>query len=222
MSESSILAPLDAAQLQNDGLLTGPDDRGTRKIHKRRLNRLSDAEYQDIPLNVDPQSAAAQDAFATIPDQLISRATLEYVGFSDAKADALWSQWTNWPFKGPSRETDGDRGGLQMSFLEYMTASFDQGEDTFSEDDEMWARVMDMFGLSTETQQSILDPAFRYIRLGNSCVYWAKDTVEMRYYGLLGIQRTSREREQDLRRAASGGTQDNCSMGGTTRAKFNT
>lgn len=203
MSECSILGALDAAHLQNAGLLTPPNDRGTRRVHKRRLNRSSDEENQDIPLDVHPQSAAAQDAFATIPDQLISRATLEYVGFSDAKADALWSQWTNWPPQGPSRETDPDTGGLQMSFLKYMTGAFNTGNDTFSDDDRTWARLLDTFGLSTETQQAILDPVFRYIRLSESCVYWAKDTVHMRYHGLMEIQKASRDRENALRRAVT-------------------
>jgi hypothetical protein len=90
-----------------------------------------------------------------------------------------------------------------MSFLKYMIGAFNTGNDTFSNDDRTWARLMDTFGLSIGTQQAILDPAFRYIRLSESCVYWAKDTVHMRYYGLMEIQKASRDRENVLRRTAA-------------------
>ncbi|KAM3079151.1 hypothetical protein ACMFMF_004078 [Clarireedia jacksonii] len=48
-----------------------------------------------------------------------------------------------------------------------------------------------------------MDPHFKYLRLSHSCLYWVKDTIEMRYAGLEEIQRTLREREMQLQRAAS-------------------
>lgn len=183
MYGNDILAPLDVDNLQNAGLLSPRTNRGTRQMHKRCLNRFSDEENQDIPLNFNFLSAAAQNAFATIPEQLVSRATLEYVGFSERKAGNLWSQWTALLSQGVSRETDPDNGGLQMTFLEFIISSFETGNDTFGEDDQQWRQLMETFGLSTETQRAILDPAFKYLRLSNSCVYWSKDTIKCALLG---------------------------------------
>ncbi|CAI6312651.1 unnamed protein product [Periconia digitata] len=55
------------------------------------------------------------DAFVTIPDVLISHATLIYIGLSSEKADEIWGKWTNWPRDSdadPIRETDPDNGTI--------------------------------------------------------------------------------------------------------------
>ncbi|CAH0045420.1 unnamed protein product [Clonostachys solani] len=194
MSGNHILSPLDVERLQSQGLLGRRSEKGTRRLHKRRLNRSSDEENKDIPLNVHVETPASANAFATIPDQLISRATLEYVGFSEAKALDLWNQWTNWPFEGPARETDLDASGLRMRFEIFFTGAFHAVPDTCSSDDQQWRQTMDSFGLSRSVQQAILDPNFKQLRLTQSCAYWAKDTALMRYAGLKDIQLESMAR----------------------------
>lgn len=82
--------PLDAANLEAEGLLAGSAV-GSHQIHKRRLNRFSHEEHRNIPLT-PPDSL---DAFVTIPDILISRETLTHVGLSTEKADELWQKWVN-------------------------------------------------------------------------------------------------------------------------------
>jgi hypothetical protein len=125
MSEHTILAPLDSADLLNRGLLGPGTSTGFNRIHKRRLNRSNDKEYLDIPLNVSLSSPAAEDAFAMIPVALISRETLVYVGLSEVKATELWSQWSNWPAQGARRETDPDDGGFIVTFKEFIIGSFE-------------------------------------------------------------------------------------------------
>lgn len=117
---------------------------------------------------------------------LISHATLIYIGFSGEKATELWNQWVNWPPGGPVREVDPDDGALQMTFIHFITGVFDGQTDTCSEDDDEWLKCMDSYGMSTEFQRAVMDPVFRCLRLGESCSYWARDTVEMRYAGLKG------------------------------------
>ncbi|KAH7137266.1 hypothetical protein B0J13DRAFT_625044 [Dactylonectria estremocensis] len=204
-SSNRIITPLDARDLARQGLISNRNENGTRQMHKRRLNRSSDEENHNISLNVPLQSAAAINAFVTIPDELISRATLTHVGFSEAKADALWNTWTDWPSSalGPRRETDPDDGGLQMTFIDFITGPFVTSNDTASDNEADWKRVMGQYGLSTEVQHAILDPNFKYLRLSESCAFWAKDTVEMRYNGLKEIQAASHERERALRRAVN-------------------
>lgn len=54
---ASILTPDDAVNLQASGLASPPLYDGTRRIHKRRLNRSSDEEEQHLPLT--PTSTAS-------------------------------------------------------------------------------------------------------------------------------------------------------------------
>lgn len=201
-SSTEILASVDIAELMSSGL-AGPLDseRGTRKIHKRRLNRSSDEEHSGIALDASLQFQP--DAFATIPDQLVSQATIEHVGFSKSTAAQIWHSWTHWPASGPRRETDPDDGGLQIIFLDFITGHISFSHNTHQDDDAAWTRCMDHYGLATELQHAILDPHFNYIRLSSSCAEWAKDTVEMRYAGLREIQQASRDRERALQRTSS-------------------
>ncbi|KAF4466354.1 hypothetical protein FALBO_6803 [Fusarium albosuccineum] len=200
MSETHILAPLDIAHLTSQGLVGPVDDGGTRRLHKRRLNRSSDEEHGHIPLQATVHSHL--DAFATIPDQLISLATIEHVGFSKTKALEIWNSWTNWPVTGPRRETDIDDGGLQVTFLDFLTEHIGR-VDTHDDNDVEWTSCMETYGLATEAQHAILDVRFKYLRLSRSCAEWSADTVHMRYAGLEEIQKASRDRAAALRCASS-------------------
>ncbi|KFA48240.1 hypothetical protein S40293_07375 [Stachybotrys chartarum IBT 40293] len=206
--QNRILAPLDVIELQNQGLVGNSNETDTHRLHKRRLNRSSDEENRNIPLDIPLQSEAAEDAFVTIPKQLISLATLEYIGFSRMKASQLWDTWTNWPLDGPRRETDPDDGSLEMTFIHFITGIFDTSTDTCSNNDADWISCMQSFGLSQELQLAIVDPVFKYLRLSDSCSAWAKDTVQMRFAGLELIRSASLEREKSLQRASgrSGGS----------------
>lgn len=209
MSESTILAPLDSAELLNRGLLGPGRTTGSHRLHKRRLNRSSDEENHDIPLDVSLSSPAADNAFAMIPVALISYETLVYVGLSEAKATELWSQWTNWPAQGPRRETDPDDGGLVITFKDFIIGSLENRIDAADDNAQQWRTCLNGCGIAVDVQNAIMDPRFKYLRLSQSCLYWVNDTVRMRYAGLEDIQRSSREREMQLRRIAtrSGGDQ---------------
>ena len=89
MAKRMILSALDSADLLNRCLLGPGRTTGSQQLHKRRLNRSSDEENYDIPLNVSHTSLAAHDAFAMIPVALISYETLVHVGLSEEKATEL-------------------------------------------------------------------------------------------------------------------------------------
>ena len=194
ISRINMLAPLDAAHLMSQGLVGPVDASGMRKIHKRRLNRFSEQEYGHLPLDVTA-SQTANVIFVSIPDQLISQATIEYVGFSKTKANEIWNSWNSWPSTGPRRETDPDDNGLRVTFLDFICGYISSSFDTSSEDDNEWTSCMNIYGLSTEFQDAILEPLFKYLRLSDSCAEWAKDTIEIRYAGLKAIQKESSNRE---------------------------
>ncbi|KAI3316584.1 hypothetical protein HD806DRAFT_517201 [Xylariaceae sp. AK1471] len=205
MSSSQILAPLDAADLERHGLLSPPNSSGSRRIHKRRLNSSSDEEHHEISLDVSVSSndASASGAFAVIPEVLISRETLLYVGFSETKATELWDEWTNWPSFGPRREIDADDGGLQVDFVDFITGTFDGRIDAIEDSDSQWRACLHASGVDIPTQDAIMDVHFHDIRHSQSCLYWAKDTVQMRYAGLEEIQRASLHRQMAMQRFMS-------------------
>lgn len=122
-----------------------------------------------------------------LSSQIVSLETLIYVGLSSAKANDLWDRWTNWSLTGPRRETDPDDGfGLTVTFLDFIIGgcSVEHTVDTTAEDNIEWRKCLDACSINTATQDAIMDPKFRKLRLSNSCLYWAKDTIEMRYKGL--------------------------------------
>jgi hypothetical protein len=82
---TSVLAPLDKANLINCGLASPITPDGTQHVHKRRLNRSSDEENAHIPL-VPFSAPDSTDAFSEIPADLISEATLNYLGYNKETA----------------------------------------------------------------------------------------------------------------------------------------
>lgn len=203
MSNYALLAPLDSADLLHQGLLGPGRTNGYHRLHKRRLNGVSDVEYSTIPLNIPLSSPAAEDAFAMVPAALISYETCVYVGFSEARSTELWSKWTNWPAKGPRRETDPDDGGLVFEFGDFIVGSLESLTDAADDSTQAWRACLDRWVVALELQDAIMDPHFESLRLEDSCLGWVKDTVEMRYAELKEIQRTSRRREMQLRRVAT-------------------
>lgn len=197
----ALLAPLDRNQLMSVGLAGPADANGMRRIHKRRLNRSSDEENAHMPL-VPISTPQAADWFVDVPDELISMASLRYLGLTEAKASELWRKWTNWPSSPPGRETDDPFGGVP--FIDFVLGHVKNREfDPSGENDGEWCTSMVSSGVSTELQDAIMDPIFRRIRLTESSVFWVRDTIAMRYRGLEEIQRASREREMALQRAAT-------------------
>lgn len=125
-----------------------------------------------------------------LSSQIVSLETLIYVGLSIAKAEELWNRWTNWPPTSPRRETDPDDGfGSTVTFLDFIIGcSVENTVDTVAEDDLEWRECLDACGINTATQDAIMDPKFRYVRRSNSCLHWARDTIEMRYKGMENLQ----------------------------------
>ncbi|KAF5553099.1 hypothetical protein FPHYL_8826 [Fusarium phyllophilum] len=199
-SVGDILAPRDAAQLIDLDLVNLPNPpNGSIQIHKRRLNRTSDAVHKNIPLNTNIESRP--DAFATIPEKLISKATIEYVGFNSDKATEIWSGWVNWPSGPIIREIDPDDcTTLEVSFIDWVKRHTGNPleYDVWEDDNSVWFRHMEQCGIATELQNSIMDPRFKDMRLTGTCIGWLRDTMNLRYEGLEEIQRASAERERAL------------------------
>ncbi|KAI3226004.1 hypothetical protein DTO012A9_5764 [Penicillium roqueforti] len=129
---ASILTPDDAVNLQASGLASPPLYDGTRRIHKRRLNRSSDEEEQHLPLTLT-STASRSDSFVGIPEDLISVATLEHLGYKLETAARIWDYWTNWLSGEPRRETDDIYHGVP--FIEVAKGYVNHCIDTCEDDD---------------------------------------------------------------------------------------
>ncbi|KAJ3957766.1 hypothetical protein N0V92_005652 [Colletotrichum tropicale] len=115
-------------------------------------------------------------------NSLVSLETLLEIGFSQEKADRLWTKWSNWPEGPVSRETDPYDGGLQMTFDHFFVAGLEKDDgDVWGDDETEWRNSLTRYGINSDTQDAIMDPEFRHLRLAQSARFWAKDTVEMRY-----------------------------------------
>ncbi|KAM0085520.1 hypothetical protein ACKRZS_002255 [Fusarium odoratissimum] len=197
-SLGEILAPGDAAQLINLDLVNIPSPpNGSIQIHKRRLNRTSDEENEHIPLYANIESRP--HAFVTIPEKLISKATIEYVGFNSDKAREIWSGWIAWPSGPIIREIGiGEETCLEVSFIDWVKghAGNPLSDDVWEDDNSAWSRYMEQRGIATDLQYAIMDPLFRDMRLTGTCIGWLRDTMEMRYEGLRNIQRASAEQSE--------------------------
>ncbi len=198
-----ILSELDARNLEAQGLLYPGPSSGVKRIHKRRLNTSSEEEYSDISLQIEPTAPGAVDAFAIIPEVLFSLETLRYIGFSNNAAQAIWTKWVNWPQTGPRRETDPSDGGQYITFIDLATIRLQSCDDVHTDDDVQWRNCLAECGVSSSVQESIMDPAFKDLRLSNSCVGWVDDTIRMRFAGLEEIRWASKQREMKLARDSS-------------------
>ncbi|QPH02149.1 hypothetical protein C2857_006355 [Epichloe festucae Fl1] len=212
----SVLAERDLQALVNAGMATPPRSDGTILLHKRRMNRSSDEENSDLPLL--PVTVASDSCFSTIPDTLISQPTLLYLGFTLKKANSIWNKWRNWPYpREIDDDDDDDDPAGPMTFIEVILLQLEPADDcdTYYENDEEWYHFMDRCGINSELQTAIMDPRFTTIRLTNTCLYWLRDTIEIRYLGLQEIQAASHEREMALQRARTrpGGPQQSTTSG---------
>ncbi|KAI0882819.1 uncharacterized protein GGS22DRAFT_195545 [Annulohypoxylon maeteangense] len=174
----SILTRKDAEYLIASGLLSPTSNDDTQMIHKRRLNRWSDEEYSDLPLDAF-SSATSSTQFYNIPKDLISLATLRHLGFNNETAAYIWGQW------------EKKRGTITLIDFATNHVKNKRVKDAFEDRDQDWHDFMNDCGISVEVQKHIMDPVFQDIRMSESCLFWVTDTMELRYRGLEEVKKTS-------------------------------
>ncbi|KAI0381512.1 hypothetical protein F5Y04DRAFT_280590 [Hypomontagnella monticulosa] len=200
----SILSPFDIADLEASGLVTPVLPDGTRQLHRRRLNATSDAEYANLPLTPISLESPAQDSslFATIPVLFESQATLKYIGCTDETAARIWWEWGTWRNGRKTEDEDAVHGTLFIEFAVLrLTRKTSIDVDADCEDDRTWRNCLTECGINAEVQETIMDPMFKELRLTESCFFWIKDTIKLRYRELVGIHRASCARAIALVRA---------------------
>ena len=204
----SVLASADVEDLSAAGLISLPSSNGTRRVHRRRLDRLSDEANSHLPLtpiSSTASSSAVTEMYATVPELLFSLATLKYLGYTDTAANQIWDRWSNWPSTPPMAGRYGVDLDGEILFIEVAVSHVRRfrDQDTWDENDGSWFDFMHLCGINLETQTDIMDPIYKRMRLMGSCYLSVKDTIERRYHGLESIQRALRERTRagTMRRA---------------------
>lgn len=179
----------------------GPADTpGLILLHKRCLSiySYSHPDYVDLPPS--PPSVAPQ-AYFIIPENLISMASLKYMGFNDETAERIWARWViKFPEGAPIAETEPVNG---VSFLDAAIGFLADRKaelDTWSDDGETWIASMDQWGIDQELQNIIMDDVFKNMREEGSLFFWLRGTVELAYGGLQEVREASLLRERELQR----------------------
>ena len=202
-----VLDPEDVEWLKNHGYLG-------RVLSDTRMVRRSVLYSQSLNGNFDSNRAAVEP-FVKIPVRLQSLETLEFMGFNPEHAEALWQMWNiRWetPYTlgigGIPEETArelcktwielGD--ALKRDFLEFVCHRITAEDiDTDTPNDEAWTLCLGDYNLSSDTVSSILDPAFRDVRLTKSAKYWALEFLHTNYYTLLYAKSISESRQRDIK-----------------------
>ncbi|CEJ92322.1 hypothetical protein VHEMI07982 [[Torrubiella] hemipterigena] len=202
----SILQPLDTAALLDAGLVTPPSSTGTRRLHRRRVNNLSEILHDltgSPPLSTD---FTDDNCFAAIPDVLLSETALRNLGYRPDIAADMWTRRVDWAPGSTTRVTDPD-DGLIFSFLEFATGhAHGRGRDmdaTFENTPQEWHACLDACGINSETQEALMDPLYADIRESASCVDWIIDTIELRFRALQQVRAASLDRERILQEAST-------------------
>ena len=185
--------------LEEEGTLLHLEGNGNSRIHKRRLNRSSEEEYQAASLPTPPVSSPPQlEEFTTIPDQLFSKEALLYVGFTDAATDVIWNRWMNWQALDGWGIDETETIAFDTLFKDYVN---NRDCDAWSEQDSEWEKVLTDFGINDSLKEAIMTPQYKDVRLTKSCKDWTLDSLSARYATLQDIQETSTERARSARRA---------------------
>lgn len=156
-----LLCDLDSQELVICGLFAPGNQRGMIRLYKCCTNRSSNEEHRHVPI---AQPNIPDDAFVSVPDYLISKETLIYVGCNEDKAQKLWDRWDKWPRDDdPHRETDENYWGLKITFEDFITHHIGASgsPDTDLDDDSEWTVCLTAYGLAKDVQDAILDPLFK-------------------------------------------------------------
>ncbi|KAG5968366.1 hypothetical protein E4U57_006659 [Claviceps arundinis] len=147
----SLLELWDWGFLRCYGLATDVNPNGFVKVHRALLTLDPDVDCPNTPLApLEHVRTCYQPLFfESIPAWLISRATLEFIGFSEFHADKIWGAWLEAP--------ESYYSPTGQAFLKWIIEGLLFPEHfTWLARDNDWRQIhMQGYGLNEETQQEI-------------------------------------------------------------------
>ncbi|PTB66894.1 hypothetical protein BBK36DRAFT_1198799 [Trichoderma citrinoviride] len=122
-----------------------------------------------------------------LPQDLISIATLRYLGFDE---EAAWFIWCDrvCPLVRDEHSLDFNDDVNQAFICHIIEHVHEHGGNTCEDNDQTWHESMAACGIDVWTRRAIMDPIFKRIRLTQSCLYWVRDTIHHRFQALLDVR----------------------------------
>jgi hypothetical protein len=130
--------------------------------------------------------SSSTDSNVEIPQVLESRATLDFLGFSDEAGDEVWDRYSN------ACTTHPD----MVDLLEFAVAYVDSGQDAVDGTDD-WERAMQSMGVGATLRERIMTPGHDTIRLSRSAKQWVIETMADLWLWLSTLGRTIEETEAE-------------------------
>ncbi|KAG6035011.1 hypothetical protein E4U41_006277 [Claviceps citrina] len=157
----SILVSPDREHLVAMGLATEPTPVGFIRVHRRLLTDNPDGEFPDLPLasHRTVRTCFQSQFFDTIPERLMSRACLEYLGLTPERADIIWRRWEAGP--GGDVPCPSDHHPYGDFFVDWVIKELcgpchSQPRFYCWHTKREWHRRMTAYGLNVETQLEVV------------------------------------------------------------------
>lgn len=180
------LSPHTIAILESEGLLTN-EHQGKRRIALHIVQEDAGTEHSECLSSWSTSFYEFELESRTIPSRLYSSQTYEILGFDRQTAAKLWELATDDVPNAPP---------LAQRFLEtarhYIMHFEKRGAKGFGADPERWLKRI---GINGETKNLVLDadPEGGEVCSLKTLTRWVRETMEVRWLGLLDLERHATE-----------------------------
>ncbi|KAI9808443.1 MAG: hypothetical protein M1826_004153 [Phylliscum demangeonii] len=131
-----------------------------------------------------------------LPANLISRETVEFLGYDSSTAEALWDRFRTQP---ANDDMEVDLLELALCRIEHWP------RDATCESDD-WDALMTEMGINDQLRQAIMFTQYTEIRYTASCHYWLMEAMNVKWHALEALDDELRLEAAKRRRAGSRGT----------------
>ncbi|KAJ8070060.1 hypothetical protein OCU04_000457 [Sclerotinia nivalis] len=186
MATSPIFTAADAKILRKSNHL--------KPAYERRLQASILIMKSELPpsLGNSNDSGSAILDYTIIPEFLISKETLLYIGWTAERAKRIWKSGLQ-----VQERRRRERTVSRISFLEHALGHINISEVEKSPKD--WMMHLQRWGVTTVLIDAIMDPEYADVRLTESAQYWVRETIELRYMELQKLRRDSAWRDEQRR-----------------------
>ncbi|KAL8727017.1 MAG: hypothetical protein Q9166_006315 [cf. Caloplaca sp. 2 TL-2023] len=119
-------------------------------------------------------SSSESDAFVNIPQDLESRETLSFLGFTEYASSIIYDRFLNSPDL------------YDAELIDFAKAHIRSTDDAATPEDN-WVEAMLRMGIKTSLCEAIMDPTFADLRVTQTASFWVLDVITTKYMFLQDI-----------------------------------
>ncbi len=134
--------------------------------------------WQVIRVVAVSESSSDSDASVNIPEVLESPEAMQFLGFTETAAAAIYARYLQ-----------GSVAYQDEEIIEYAKGCIRSGTDAGTQSDD-WDAAIASMGIRSDVRQQIMDPRFQHIRLTANAMHWVRDTIMAKYDYLTALDRT--------------------------------